>query len=203
MGGIQVISESERLYECLDYSVQGGRYVRVHKVRYMQSGRYVVGVQGSDSYVDGASYVDAMRRHFGYVNLSDSGVMLPSFPHQFGGEDLFAVSMTAQGLVLENRMLNDTKRFVVMLLIPISPRVSDARVWYGYYDSYGGTRAGQRTWRKMNIVVMLSGKITDVMNGSYKPYNALRNFEVAADGVRLLSDSVPYEYKELREVLLG
>ena len=203
MVGIQVVSETMSMYECLDYSVQGGRYVRVSKVHGRYGGRFCVRIQGSDNRVEGSSYADAMRRHFGYVNLSDSGVMLPSFPHQFGGEDLFAVSMPAQGLVLENRVLNDTKRFVVMPLIPISSSVSDARVWYGYYDSYGGTRASQRTWRKMNIVVMLSGKIPDVMNGSYKPYNALRNFEVAADGVRLLSDSVPYEYKELREVLLG
>lgn len=203
MVGIQVVSETMSMYECLDYSVQGGRYVRVSKVLSLRERLFRVSVQCSDSYVDGTSYADAMRRLFGYVNLSESGEILPSLPVQFGGEDLFAVSMTAQGLVLENKMLRGTKRFAVLPMIQITPKVSDMRVWHGYYDSYGGTRANQRSLRKMNVAVAVSGTVPDVVNGSYKPYNALRNFEVAADGVRMLSDSEPYEYMELREVLLG
>ncbi len=198
-----MISESERLYECLDYSVQGGRYVRVSKVHGRYDGRFCVCVQGSDNRVEGSSYANAMRRLFGYVNLSESGEILPSLPVQFGGEDLFAVSMMAQGLVLENKMLSGTKRFAVLPMIQITPKVSDMRVWHGYYDSYGGTRANQRSLRKMNVAVAVSGKVPDLSNGLFKPYLALRNFEVSADGVRVISDSFLYEYKELREVLLG
>ncbi len=206
MYNVQVLADYKQWYRCVQY--KDGVYARelhVTKLYFADTQLFGVCMEDMDYVVTSeVSHVDAMKKLFGDVNLKDDGSLIPCLPDECAGDaNLVKVSLSRKSVVVENKRVNDSKRFVLLPMVNVPGNVDGLTVWYGYVNCYKDDIFDRLSFYKSGVYdlfINVSGRYVGLDKVLYsKEYTCT----LGSDYVYLESDDEPYYYSGFNEIVMA